>query len=102
MAVVHFDDLDVEILVECGCNLGGEGRKQVHTQAHIAGLDDAGLPRGFSDSGGIVAGETGRANDVGNAMLGGQAGEPDGGLRGGKVQNCIRRGNHVCGLRTDG
>ena len=52
--VVHFDDLDIEVLVQRLGDAAGDGDQQVDAEAHVAGLDD-----------GSVAGRRGNLSLVG-------------------------------------
>ena len=75
--VVHLEDLDVEVGVERFGDLAREGRQQVDAEAHVAGLDDGGVARGRGDLGLVRGRETGGADDVHDARVGGQPGEFD-------------------------
>ncbi len=45
-AVMHFDNFDIKTRVERPCRLLHQRGQNIHPEAHIAGLDDDGVPRG--------------------------------------------------------
>ncbi len=66
--VMHFEDLDVEILVERPGDLLHQRRQQIDAEAHIAGLHhDGALGRGC-DQGLVLLGQPGRADDMHQAV----------------------------------
>ena len=82
VAVMHLEDLDVEIGVERLRRLAHQDREEVDAEAHVAGLDDHGMARGRLDLLLVIGGEAGGADDMDDARLCGELGEGDG--RGGR------------------
>ena len=91
-AVMHFDDLDVEIR-QCLGGLLHQGRQQIDTQAHISGCDDDGMARGGADLAVVIGGESGCADHMGDARLRGQRGELDRYFGAGEIANRIGAGD---------
>ena len=77
--VVHFEDLDVEIVgVERARRLLHQHRQQIDAEAHIAGLDDRRVARRRRDLRVVVGRAAGGADDMDDARLRRVAGEFDG------------------------
>ena len=77
VAVVHLEDLDVEIGVERLRRLAHQGGEQIDAEAHIAGLDDDRMARGGLELLLVVGREAGGADDMDDARLRGEFGEGD-------------------------
>ena len=71
-AVVHLQDLDVEVFAERRRDLAHEAREQVDAERHVAGLDDARMARGRLQLGEIGLLQAGGADHVDDAGLGGE------------------------------
>ena len=77
VAVMHLDDLDVEVGIKCFGNPPGDRHQQINAQAHVARLDDGGMA-GRCGNGRLVLGaKPGGADDVDDACIGGQTGKLD-------------------------
>ena len=72
LVVMHFDDLDIEFVVERLRHALDQGRQQIDAEAHIAGLHDHRLFGGLPDLGFVVREKSGGADDVHDAGLGGE------------------------------
>ena len=72
---MHFDDFDVEFVVERLRHPLDQSRVQIDAERHVAGLHDHGFCRCGLDLGFIVFGETGGADDVNDAGLCGLGGD---------------------------
>ncbi len=64
LVVMHLDDLDVELVAERRSDLLRQHREQIDAEAHVAGLHDRGLFRGFGDLRVILGRRAGGADDV--------------------------------------
>ena len=76
--MVHFEDFDVEILIQRLRNPLDEGRQQVDAHAHVAGFDDHGAFGRLGDQRFAFARKAGGADDVGAARAGRMFGEGNG------------------------
>src|SRR5262249_25426040 len=95
--VVHFEDFDVEILVERLRYLLDQRRQQVDPHAHVAGLDDHGALCRLLDQLFILTREPGGADDMDAALARRMLGESDGGGGGGEGDRPLRRGKAAAG-----
>src|SRR5438067_3095101 len=68
--VVYFEDLDIEFIAERRCDLLYERGENIDSEAHIAGLDDAGVARGGFNPGIPLCIDAGRADHMDDARLG--------------------------------
>ena len=101
MAVVHLDDLDVEVRVERLGRLADEHGEEIDAEAHIAGLDDRGVAGGGGDLLLVLGGQAGRADDVDDARLRGEFGEGDGRGGDGEVEHAVGLGEGLDRLVGD-
>ena len=92
VAVMHLDDLDVEIGVERLRRLADEDGEEVDAEAHVAGLDDRRMARRRGDLRLVVGGQAGRADDMDDARLRGELGEGDGRGGRGEVEDAVGLG----------
>ncbi len=92
VAVVHFQDLDVEVGVERLGGLAHESGEQVDAEAHVAGADDDGMARGGAQALVVGGGQAGGADDMDDARLCGELGEGDGRARRGEIEDAVRLG----------
>ena len=75
---MHFEDFDVEILIQRLRNPLDEGRQQVDAHAHVAGFDDHGAFGRLGDQRFAFARKAGGADDVGAARARRMFGEGNG------------------------
>ena len=69
VAMVGFDHLDIEILVQCRCNLLGQADKEVHPKAHVSRAHNCGVARTCVQRDDIRVTQPGGADDVDSAGL---------------------------------
>jgi hypothetical protein len=100
-AVVHLEDLDVEVLAERGRRLAHQARKQVHPERHVAGLDDAGVPRRRLEALEVGLRQPRRADDVDDRGLRREIGVRDARLGRGEVEDAVRLREHGQGIVGD-
>ena len=74
---MHFQNFDVERVVERLGDALGQRRQQIDAEAHIAGLDDHRALGGVLDLGLVGGAQAGGADDVHLAGLGGERGKGD-------------------------
>ena len=79
--MVHLDDFNVEFIAERGGGATRERRQEVDAEAHIAGADDRRMPGGGVDPVEIILAEPGRPDHMGDARLGRERSQFDGGGR---------------------
>ena len=91
-AMVHLEDFDVEILSQGGRRLADEPGEQIHAERHVAGLNDARMARGGLDLGEIRFPETGGADHMDDARLGGERGERRRCGRRREIEHAVRLG----------
>ncbi len=101
LAVVHFQNFDVEVLPERLRHALDQRRKQIDAHAEIAGLDDHRAGGGRCDQLFSFAGQPGRADDVNAPILRGKLREGQGGRGNGEVHECIRSGEQRSDVGTD-
>ncbi len=101
VAVVHLDDLDVEVLVQRLGDAAGERHQQVHAEAHVAGLDDGSVAGRRGNLRLVGCGQSRGADDMHGARVGREAGELDGGLGRCEVENAVAAGDDVEGVGGD-
>ena len=75
VAMVHLENLDVEIGVERLRRLADERGEEIDAEAHIAGLDDHRLARRGDELRLVVGRKPGGADDMDDARLRGEVGE---------------------------
>ena len=68
--MMHFQNFDIEVLAERRRHLPDQCRQQIDAQAHIAGLDDAGMARRRLDPGLACLIDAGGADHMHDARLG--------------------------------
>ena len=102
MAVVHLQDLDVELRAERLRHALGEEREQVDAKAHIAGLDDGRMTGRRLDLGLVGLGEARRADDMNDARLSGEGREGDGRGGRGEIEHAVDIGEHGERIVGDG
>ena len=78
VAVVHLEDLDVEVGIERLGDLARQRGQQIDAEAHVAGLDDGGVAGGGGDLGSSLGLHAGGAEHVHDAGVGGEPRELDG------------------------
>ena len=82
--VMHFENLDIEIVVQRGRDLLGQGKQQVYRQAHVGGVHYDGLFTGGFERFFLCRLHTRGADDMGDPGLGGQRHVIDGRSRQGE------------------
>ena len=91
LVVMHLDDLDVEFLTERRRDLLRQHREQIDAEAHVAGLHDRGLFRGFRHLRVIGGRHAGGADDVREPGFGGERRERHGRGRNGEIDDAVGR-----------
>ena len=102
VAMMHLEDLDIEIRIERPRRLADETGEQVDAEAHIAGLDDHRMARGGIDGGFLVGREARGANDVHDAGLRRDFGKADGRRRNGEIEHAFGSGEDRKRIVGDG
>ena len=93
VAVVHLQDLDVEILrPERLRGLLDQHGEQIDAEAHIAGFDDGRVTGGGGDLGVVLRAAAGGADDMHDARLRGIAGELDARGGHGEIEHAVGLG----------
>ena len=92
VAMVHLDNLDVEIGIERLRRLADERGKEIDAEAHIARLDDHRPLRVVGDRRLVGCRKPGRADDVDDASLRREVGEEDRGCRRREVEDAVGLG----------
>ena len=77
----------------------GEHGKQVHAEAHIAGLDDGRVTRGGLDLGFVGRAKPGRADDMHDAGLRRECRRSDRRRRAGEIEHAVDIGEDGAGDR---
>ena len=103
VAVVHFQHLDVPVAgVQRLRRLAHQHREQVDAEAHVAGLDDAGMARGGMQPGLVAFVHAGGADDMDNPRLGGEIGEFERCLGRGEIEHAFGPGENRQRVVGDG
>ena len=89
LVVVHFEDLDVEVLIERLGHALDQRRQQVDPETHVAGLDDHRALAGLRDQLVVLAAQPGGADDVHQPPARRELGEGDGRRRHGEVEEPV-------------
>src|SRR5215467_4440483 len=99
VAMMHFENLDVELWSKRLGHARGETSEQVDAEAHVARFDDGGMTGGGGDLGLVWLGEAGRANDMDNAGLRRERGKGHGRGRHGDAEGLDPR--HLADVPAD-
>src|ERR1700731_3033654 len=75
LAMVHFEDLNVEFVVEGLRYALDQSREEIDSHAHIAGLDDDRAPARLCDQRFVLAGEPGGADNMDHSPSGREFGK---------------------------
>src|SRR5690606_30929907 len=102
LAVMHLDDLDVEVRVERFCNAPRDGGQQVDAEAHVARLDDGSVAGGSLYCGLVAFAETCCSDDMHDACVGGEAGDVDGRGGDGEVDDGVAPRDELKGIGGHG
>jgi len=92
VTVVHFDDLDIVVVAKNGRDLASQAQHQVDPDAHVGGVDHRDLRSGLGQRLEIGRPQTGRTDDQGRCVFDGQTGIDGNGIRGGEIDDDVRRG----------
>lgn len=90
--MMRLDDLDIEILVQRGCDLLSQLHQQVNPKTHVSGPHDNGVMGSAVDGGDIVVRQPGRADHMHRTRLRREARKGDRGGGRSKVDNRLRLG----------
>ena len=101
VAVVHLEDLDVEIVVERLRRLADEHGEEIDAEAHVARLDHRRVTGRGDDLRLVLRADAGGADDVDDAGLGGELGELDGRRGNGEIEDAIGLGEDRQGIVGD-
>ena len=100
VAVMHFQDLDVELLAEGRSDAADQGSEKIDADAHIARPDDAGVAGGRDERRIVLRLEPGGAEHMHDAGLRGEGGQLQRGGRAGEIDDRIDAGQQ--GRRVGG
>ena len=89
LVVMHFENFDVEVLIERLGHALDQRRQQVDPETHVAGLDDHRALAGLRDQLVVLSAQPGGADDVHQPPARRELGEGDGRRRHGEVEEPV-------------